>query len=147
MFGSFPPSPLVGLRLQSLLGPMGADIVMESFHHHRDRVAQLMPSVVHVTHRVPRAVSCRAQASNIKLKLLHRSSQTIPVHPQFLCRLRLIPSQLSQDDPDKGLLELANRVCIWNAIRPHLHKDRFKLDFEVAHYCIPGQARVAIVGF
>src|SRR5450755_1506249 len=31
MFGSFPPSPLVGLRLQSLLGP-GADIVMESLH-------------------------------------------------------------------------------------------------------------------
>jgi len=31
MFGSLPPSPLVGLRLQSLLG-LAADIVMESFH-------------------------------------------------------------------------------------------------------------------
>jgi hypothetical protein len=31
MFGSFPPSPLVGLRLQSLLG-LGADIVMGSLH-------------------------------------------------------------------------------------------------------------------
>jgi hypothetical protein len=104
-----------------------------------------MPSAVRVTQRVSRALRSRAKACNIKLKLFHRSSQSIPVHPQLLCRLGLIPSQLSQDDGDKGLLELANRLCIWEAIRPHLQNDRFKLGLEVAHYCIPGQARVAIV--